>query len=162
MARPVGIAHLSRKGFPVLTQYTMIQDIKERTKGRKGRKTITPRTLKTTCNLAAIFDSVIPTHEAISVLNVEPMFDPSTMTAAISKGSQPLRKMVSVNAMEALGDWMSAVRIIPIDKKRIIDNKPWLPRSEIKYIRSGCFCRSGTTSFRNWRASNRIEKPIAV
>jgi len=162
MARPVGIAHLSRKGFPVLTQYTMIQEMKERTKGRKGRKTITPSTLNITCNLAAFFDSVFPTHEAISVLRVEPMFDPSTMTAAISKGSQPLRQMVSVNAMEALDDWINAVRIIPIDKKSIIDNKPWFPRSEIKYIRSGCLWRSGTTSFRNWRARSRIEKPIAV
>jgi hypothetical protein len=123
--------------------------MKARIKGRKGRKNITPRTLKTTCNLAAFLDSVFPTHEAISVLIVEPMFVPSTITAAIPNGSQPLRQIVIVKAMAALDDWINAVRIIPIDRKRIIDRKPWFPRSEIKYMRSGCFCRSGTTSFRN-------------
>src|SRR5688572_2730600 len=109
----MGIAVGTVKGFPSPSHDCIIQDIKGSINGSTGSIQTTPMILNNTCTRAAFLDSELPTHEAISVVMVVPMFSPRTMAAAISNGSKPFRHIVNVSAIAALDDCINAVNTIP-------------------------------------------------
>lgn len=90
---------------------------------------------------------------------VVPMFSPSTMAHAISKGIHPMLSMMRVMAMVADEDWSTRVSIVPKTRNRSTEPKPWLDQVLTKSSTSGVSLRSGTDSFMKERPRNRRQKP---
>ena len=85
---------------------------------------ITPNTLNSVCDIAALFAEVFPTQAAMLAVIVVPIFSPRTIAQAISNGIQPILNIMSVIAIVADDDCRIRVSTVPKHKKISTEPKP--------------------------------------
>ena len=124
------------------------------------RSQMTPVTLNTVWAIAALLADTFPTAAAMFAVIVVPIFSPSTIAAAISKGIHPKLTITRVRAMVALDDCRTIVRAVPIRTKMSTEPKPKSVHFWMNASASGWLPRSGTESFRAARPINSRAKPI--
>ena len=121
---------------------------------------MTPKTLNTVCALAALFADTFATAAAIFAVIVVPIFSPSTIAVAMSKGIHPAFTITSVKAIVALEDCRTIVSSVPISTK--INTEPYPNPAQCcrNESTSGDWFRSGTEFFRKLSPRNSRAKPI--
>ena len=135
-------------------------------KGRYRIKAhITPNKLNIVCDIAARFACVFPTDAAMFAVIVVPIFSPSTIAHAISKGIHPMLSMISVIAIVADDDCSIRVNTVPKARKRSTEPKPCDAHDVTNSNTSGVWRKSGTESFmkespRNSKLNPTISSPI--